>query len=159
MEELDKKISEIVRCKVMEFMESLIKGKIQAFPEENHGQRYGYYERAICTRYGKINDLMVSSDRNNEFQTALFKPYRRNIGIYDLVLSMYTKGISTRKMAEILEELFHNKYSRSTLSRITDITMSEISKRQSRTLDKNTLPYSWTQCFSQLEEKLLIKKV
>jgi DNA replication protein DnaC len=28
---------------------------------------------------------------------------------------MYSKGISTRKMAEILEELFHNRYSRSTI--------------------------------------------
>ncbi len=39
---------------------------------------------------------------------------------------MYSNGISTRKMAEILEELFHNKYSKPTISRITEITVSEI---------------------------------
>ena len=33
MEELDKKISEIVRPAVKEFMESLLKGEIQAFIE------------------------------------------------------------------------------------------------------------------------------
>jgi tetrahydromethanopterin S-methyltransferase subunit G len=41
MEELDKRISEIVRSKVKEFMESLLKG------------------RDIGTRYGKINGLRV----------------------------------------------------------------------------------------------------
>ena len=35
-----------------------------------------------------------------------------NVGIDDLVVSMYSKGISIRRMAEILEELFHNKYSK-----------------------------------------------
>ena len=101
-------------------MESLMKGAIQAFLEENKGSRNGYYERDLGTRYGKINDLRVPRDRNNEFQTALFERYQRNIGIDDLVVSMYSRGISTRKMAEILEELFHNRYSRSTISRITD---------------------------------------
>ncbi len=132
MEELDKKISEIVRSTVKEFMESLLKGEIQAFLEEKEGQRNGYYERDLGTRYGKINDLKVPRDRENEFQTALFDRYQRNVGIDDLVVSMYSKGISTRKMAEILEELFHNKYSKSTISRITDITVPEIQKWISR---------------------------
>ena len=115
MEELDKKISEIIIPAVKEFMESLLKGEIQAFLEEREGQRNGYYDRDIGTRYGKIDDLRVPRDRSNEFQTALFEPYQRNIGIDDLVVSMYSKGISTGKMAEILEELFHNKYSKSTI--------------------------------------------
>ena len=136
MEELDKKISEIVRTTVKGFMESLMKGEIQAFLEERGGQRNGYYERDLGSRYGKINDLRVPRDRDNEFQTALFEPYQRNIGIDDLVVSMYSKGISTRKMAEILEELFHNKYSKSTISRITEITVPEISKWRSRPLEK-----------------------
>ena len=136
MEELDKKVSEIVRSTVKEFMESLMKGEIQAFLEEREGQRNGYYKRDIGTRYGKINDLRVPRDRNNEFQTALFQPYQRSIGIDDLVVSLYSKGISTRKMAEILEELFHNKYSKSTISRITEITVPEIGKWRSRPLEK-----------------------
>lgn len=44
---------------------------------------------------------------------------------------MYSKGTFTRKMAEILEELFHGKYSRSTILRIT-----EISKCKSKSLDR-----------------------
>ena len=147
MEELDKKISEIVRSTVKEFMESLLKGEIMAFLEEKEGSRNGYYERDLGTRYGKINDLKVPRDRDNEFQTALFDRYQRNVGIDDLVVSMYSKGVSTRKMAEILEEIFHNKYSKSTVSRITDITVPEISKWISRTLEKRYIAISMDAMF------------
>ncbi len=50
--------------------------------------RNGYYERDLGTKYGRINDLRVPRDRNNEFQTALFDRYQRNVGIDDLVLSI-----------------------------------------------------------------------
>jgi transposase-like protein len=112
MEEFDKKISEIVRS------------------------RNRYYGRDLGTRYGKINNMRVPRDRDNEFQTALFDKYQCNIKIDDLVVSMYSKSVSTKKMAEILEELFHNKYNKSTISRLTDITVPEINKWRTRPLDK-----------------------
>ena len=158
MEELDKKISEIVRSTVKEFMESLLKGEIQAFLEEKEGQRNGYYERDLGTRYGKINDLRVPRDRDNEFQTALFDRYQRNVGIDDLVVSMYSKGISTRKMAEILEELFHNRYSKSTISRITDITVPEISKWTSRALEKRYIAIFMDAMFFSLRRDTVQKE-
>ena len=158
MEELDKKISEIVRSTVKEFMESLMKGEIQAFLEMKEGQRNGYYERDIGTRYGKINDLRVPRDRNNEFQTALFERYQRNVGIEDIVVSMYSKGISTRKMAEILEELLHNKYSKSTISRITEITVPEISKWTSRGLEKRYIAIFMDAMFFSLRRETVQKE-
>ena len=158
MEELDKKISEIVRSTVEEFKESLMKGEIQAFFEEKEGLRNGYYERDIGTGYGKINDLRVPRDRENGFQTALFEPYQRNLGIDDLVVSMYSKGISTRKMAEILEELFHNKYSKSTVSRITDITVPEISKWRSRRLEKRYIAIFMDAVFFSLRRETVRKE-
>jgi putative transposase len=158
MEELDKKISEIVRSTVKEFMESLLKGEIQAFLEEKEGQRNGYYERDLGTRYGKINDLRVPRDRDNEFQTALFDRYQRNVGIDDLVVSMYSKGVSTRKMAEILEELFHNRYSKSTISRITDITVPEISKWTSRALEKRYIAIFMDAMFFSLRRDTVQKE-
>ena len=158
MEELDKKIFEIVRSTVKGFMESLLKGEIQAFLEQKEGQRKGYYERDLGTRYGKIDDLRVPRDRDNEFQTALFDRYQRNVGIDDLVVSMYSKGISTRKMAEILEELFHNRYSKSTISRITDITVPEISKWTSRALEKRYIAIFMDAMFFSLRRETVQKE-
>jgi len=45
-------------------------------------------------------------------------------------------GISTRKMSEILESIFQNRYSRSSISRITEITIEEVKGFQNRPLDK-----------------------
>lgn len=91
MEDLDKKISEIVRSPVKEFMEYLLKGEIQAFLDQHDGQRNGYYERYLGNMCGKINDLRVPGDRNNGFQTALFDRYKRNVGMDDLVVSCIPK--------------------------------------------------------------------
>ena len=158
MEELDKRISEIVRSTVKEFMESLLKGEITAFLEDHNGSRNGYYERDLGTRYGKIDNLRVPRDRDNEFQTALFDRYQRNIGIDDLVVSLYSKGVSTRKMAEILEEIFHNKYSKSTISRITDITIPEINKWRTRPLDRRYIAIFMDAMFFSLRRDTVQKE-
>ena len=47
--------------------------------------------------------MNVPGDREGKFRTALFDPYARSIGIDELIISLYSKGISTRKMSEILE--------------------------------------------------------
>ena len=129
-----------------------------AFLEEKEGSRNGYYERDLGTRYGKINDLKVPRDRDNEFQTALFDKYQRNVGIDDLVVSMYSKGVSTRKMAEILEELFHNRYSKSTISRITDITIPEINKWRTRSLDRRYIAIFMDAMFFSLRRDTVQKE-
>ena len=122
------------------------------------GQRNGYYERDPGTRCGKINDLNVPRDRENEFQTAMFDRYQRNVGIDDLVVSMYSGGVSTRRMAEILEELFHKRYSRSTISRITDITVPEISKWISKPLEKRYIAVFMDAMFISLRRETVQKE-
>jgi len=69
--------------------------------------------------------MNVPRDREGKFRTGIFNPYARSIGIDELIISLYSKGISTRKMSEILESIFQNRYSRSSISRITEITISE----------------------------------
>ncbi len=71
---------------------------------------------------------------------------------------MYSKGISTRKMAEILEGLFHNRYSKSTISRITDTTMPEISKWISRPLEKRYIAIFMDAMFFSLRRETVQKE-
>ena len=71
---------------------------------------------------------------------------------------MYSKGISTRKMAEILEEIFHNKYGRSTISRITEITVPEISKWRSRSLEKRYIAIFMDAVFFSLRRDTVQKE-
>jgi len=95
----------------------------------------GFYGRAMKTKFGEIEDLNVPRDMDGRFRTALFDPYARSIGIDELIISPYSKGIPTRKMSEILESIFQNRYSRSSISRITEITIEEVKRFQNRPLD------------------------
>jgi len=78
-------------------------------------------------------------DREDKLITALFYPYytyARFIGIEELIISLYSKRKSTRKMSEILESIFQVRYSRSSISRITEITIGEVKRFQNRPLDR-----------------------
>ena len=112
-----------------------MKTERDVFIDEHGGIKNGYYERAMKTKFGEIEGLNVPRDREGKFRTALFDPYARPIGIGELIISLYSKGISTRKMSEILESIFQNRYSRSSISRITEITIEEVKRFQNRPLD------------------------
>ena len=96
------------------------------FLMENNGQKNGYYSRSMKTRMGEINNLNVPRDREGSFQTAAFEPYSRSIGMDELILALYSKGIFTRNSAEVMHTIFQNRYSSSTISTITEATMQEV---------------------------------
>ncbi len=125
----------MARKAVKEYLESLMNTEREVFLNENAGTKNGYYSRTMKTRMGEISDLNVPRDREGLFSTAVFDPYSRSIGIDELILSLYSKGIFTRNAAEILETVFRNRYSKSTISRITEATMAEVEKFQKRSLD------------------------
>ncbi len=76
-----------------------------------------------------------SKDREGNFKTIFFEPYSGSTGIDEPVIALYSKGILTMNTAEIWETRFHNKYSKSTILKITDMTMEEVKKFQNRPLD------------------------
>ncbi|MFP4630733.1 MAG: transposase [Candidatus Acetothermia bacterium] len=43
--------------------------------------------------------------------TKLFSPYQRRSGwLENLVIKMYSRGLSTRKIANLLEEMYEERY-------------------------------------------------
>ena len=102
--------------------------------EQSIGTRNGYCERDLTTKYGHIDDLKVPRDREGTFRTQIFHPYQLYTGIEDFIAAMYAKVMSTGKIGDILEELFHDSYSRSTISRITDVLVEGIDKWHGRPL-------------------------
>jgi len=65
-----------------------------------------------------IEDMNVPRDREGKFRTALFDPCARPIGIGELIISLYSKGISTGKMPGMLESISQDRHSRFSISRI-----------------------------------------
>ena len=76
--------------------------------------RNGTYTRTIDTEYGEIN-LTIPRDRLNKFQNALFPPYvRRTDGLEEMVIKMYSKGVTTREIADMVERMYGHYYSPTT---------------------------------------------
>ncbi len=94
--------------------------------------RNGAYTRTIDTEYGEIN-LTIPRDRLNKFQNALFPPYvRRTDGLEEMVIKMYSKGVTTREIADMVERMCGHCYSPTTVSNITKRTEHLVEKFHER---------------------------
>jgi len=72
---------------------------------QRRGHRNGYRQRSLLTSVGAL-DLKVPRDREGKFQPGLFKRYRRVDGsLEETIRAMFLRGVSTRKVGEILDVL------------------------------------------------------
>ena len=89
------------------------------------------------TTVRKLENLKVPRDREGKFRTKLIEPYRRrDISLEDLILGMFASGMSLRSVARALESIFELKYSPSTISQISQVTVEEISRWKQRKLKR-----------------------
>ncbi|HSN84064.1 MAG TPA: IS256 family transposase [Polyangiales bacterium] len=115
-------LKEVVQTALQEILEAEMNEHIGAGPYERSGERRGYragyYSRSLITRVGKI-ELRVPQDREGNFSTELFERYQRSEKALVLaMMQMYVKGVSTRKVKAITEELCGHEFSASTISRL-----------------------------------------
>ncbi len=82
------------------------------------GYRNGSYTRHLRTRVGTL-ELNICRDRAGKFQPSLFERYQRSEKALILtIVEMYFKGVSTRKVTTILEQLCGLSISKSQVSRL-----------------------------------------
>ena len=78
--------------------------------EERQDQRNGVRERPLTTRIGTIT-LQVPRHRNQPFHTMLFENYQRSeSALITTMVEMVIEGVSTRKVAKVMEELCGNSW-------------------------------------------------
>lgn len=86
--------------------------------EQRQGYRNGYKPRKLTTRVGTIT-LKIPQIREGVFSTELFNRYQRSEQALVLALmEMVVKGVSTRKISAITEELCGTEFSASTVSNL-----------------------------------------
>ena len=110
--------------------------------EDRNGYRNGSYARQLKTRVGCI-ELNVCRDRDGQFQPELFAKYQRNEQALVLgIAEMYLKGISTRKIEPVLEELCGFGLSKSTVSKLAEAVDDECNSWRERPLTDEYV-YLW----------------
>jgi len=103
----------------------------QAEGRNSGNSRNGHYGRKMRTSGGDA-EVRVPRDRNGEFQSELLK--KNSNEIEQKVIATYAKGISTRDIQEMLDELYGISVSADTISKITDKVWELVEAWQNRPL-------------------------
>ena len=95
----------------------------------------GYTSKTILTEDGSF-EIDTPRDRNGDFEPKLVKKNQRRMpSVQDKVMHFYTRGLSTREIADTLKELYDADVSPALISNITDAVIDKVIEWQSRPLD------------------------
>lgn len=104
--------------------------------EERTDSRNGCRERQLSTRIGTL-ELVVPRHRNVPFKTLIFDNYKRSEAALVTTMSeMVVNGVSTRKVAKVMEALCGTSYSKSTVSEVCKELDQAVNEFRNRRLDK-----------------------
>ena len=110
---------------------------------ERTGQRNGYRERPWDTRVGSI-PLRVPRVREGSYVPSLLEPRRRvEQALLAVVQEAYIKGVSVRKVDDLLQTLGLVGMSKSEVSRICADLDAQVQRFRERALDGTAYPYVW----------------
>jgi putative transposase len=101
------------------------------------GFRNGYRERGLLTSVGWM-ELEVPRDRAGEYQPECFERYKRVCRVVDEgIKAMFLRGVSTRKVRDILDCLCGEGVSASYVSEVTKALDSEVKAFENRPIEND----------------------
>jgi len=119
-----------------ELTEQLGYEKHSPLGKNSGNSRNGRSQKSLKNDNGEI-DITVPRDRNGEFDPILIKKYERTIGpIEDKIISMYSKGMTTRDIQSHVTELYGINISPTLVSNITDKIVHLAEEWQNRPLER-----------------------
>jgi transposase-like protein len=137
-------LQELMREMYKEVIEGLMEAELTAHlgypkhepPEAPTGNsRNGKSKKSLNTSAGGVK-ISVPRDRNAEFEPQIVQKYQRDItGIEDKVISLYSKGMSTRDIQDHIHDIYGYDLSPESVSTITDGVLSMVKEWQSRPLE------------------------
>jgi putative transposase len=140
-EDINERILGMVRTILESSLESELLEQLQASPyqrtEVRKGYRNGYYERDLYSQYGVIKALRIPRARDG-FVTQIVPHYQRNLTkVNQMVRNIFLAGVSTRRVGEVLSNLWDREVSAQTVSRICQSLDREVAAYHHRILGDN----------------------
>lgn len=158
---------------VQEALKDLLGGTIQSMLEAELDSHLGYesYERSTNTDYrngskpktlrstvGEI-PIKVPQDRDGDFEPKVVPKYKKDISdIETKIISLSAKGLTTRQISSVIEDIYGVEVSDGMVSDITDKIMPQIEEWQNRPLS-SVYPIVFIDCihFSVRDEHIIKK--
>mgnify|MGYP000008786317 CR=1 FL=1 len=99
--------------------------------------RNGYSQKKILNENGQSVELDVPRDRNGEFEPQMVKKGQRRLpGFDEKVISLYSRGMSTREIQGHLSEVYGGaEINPMLISRVTDAVKEDVKDWRERPLD------------------------
>jgi putative transposase len=135
-------LREGVRVLAQAVMETEVSGQIGAAPYERSSGRTAYRTRTWDTRVGTI-ELKIPKVSAGAYFPSLLEPRRRaEKALHAVVVEAYVKGVSTRKVDDLVRALGIDGISRSEVSRICKVLDEEVRTFLHRPIEGEH-PYVW----------------
>jgi len=94
--------------------------------KENGNRRNGTSSKTVKSKHGEI-ELDIPRDRESNFEPVLIKKHQRRFdGFDDAILSLYSRGLSTRDIKAHLEEIYGVEVSPDLISSVTEAVIEEV---------------------------------
>ena len=98
-------------------------------------RRNGYSKKTVKSQFGDI-ELDIPRDRDNEFNPIVIPKNVRDIsGIEDKIISLYSRGMSTRDIHDQILDLYGIEVSAEQVSNITNVVIQKAKEWQNRPLE------------------------
>ncbi len=102
---------------------------------EKTNYRNGTMKKKLKSEFGEF-EFETPRDRNGEFEPLIVPKNTRDVsGIEDKIISLYSRGLSTREINEQIQDLYGIEVSSTMVSNITDQILPEIREWQNRPLE------------------------
>lgn len=122
-------------------MNSLMYSEREAFLQESQveNKANGYRPGQVYGR-GQQLQLRIPRDRMGQFYPILLGLMRdQDSQMHDLSFCLYTKGLTTRDIGDVLDIIYGKNYSKSTISNINKSFYGQMESWRNRSLDKEYL--------------------
>jgi putative transposase len=103
--------------------------------KETGNRRNGTSSKTVKSKHGAL-ELEIPRDRDSEFEPQIVKKHQRRFdGFDDLILSLYSRGLSTREIKAHIEEIYGVEVSPDLISSVTENITEVVREWQTRPLD------------------------
>jgi transposase-like protein len=121
--------------------------------------RNGKSSKIVKGDHGELA-LEVPRDRDSSFTPQIVPKGKTRIeGFEEQILALYSRGMTTRDIQEVLKDMYSAEISHSVISNVTDAVIDEVKAWQNRPLD-STYPIIFLDCIvvKVHQDKRVIKK-
>ncbi|MCZ3525057.1 IS256 family transposase [Lactobacillus crispatus] len=137
------KINDLLRKELQQAVNNLLEAELTAFlgydPYARNGwntgnSRNGAYFRKVDTQFGPI-EVQVPRDRNGQFHQHTLPDYKQHSDILEsMIIKLYSKGVTTREIADLIEKMYGSHYSPAQVSNISKQMLPKVEAYHKRKL-------------------------